>query len=343
MKSLIVRLALGILLIPAIGIAQEVSKSGNNWYVINSNASGKITIGTTGAQPVELLVNQAGTSPKGFRVNGTTGNLEGIAGTEGITTGLFGNGTVGAPSIAFQSDADGTGTGFYRAGANNPRLAINGVDFFSVAPSGTFILAEELYVPDGSAGAPSYTFNNDANTGMYSSGADTIGFATGGTRRVEVTGSGLLLQTGSILINQFGAVGTPSYTFSSDTDLGLYRASADVLGVSAGGALVASFGSFGLAMGTSQVVSTPLGTAGAPSYANTSVAGTGMYFPTTTSIGFSSGSTKRVDINSGGLDVTGELSVSGTTTASGVVCVKADGDYGQCTSVVGAGGTCTCA
>lgn len=46
--------------------------------------------------------------------------------------------------------------------------------------------------------------------------------------------------------------------------------------------------------------------------------------------------------NNGGLDITGELSISGTPTASGVLCRKADGDIGQCTSVVAAGGTCTC-
>lgn len=193
---------------------------------------------------------------------------------------LFANGTVGAPSIAFASDADGTGTGFYRAAANNPRLAINGVDFLSVAASGTFILAEEFYVPDGQNIAPSITFNNDTNTGIYRVGADEIGFSAGGAATFTVRSDRLAMAVG-------GTAAVPAITLN-DADTGFYRVAADQLGVSAGGS-------------------------------------------------------KRVEVNTGGLDVTGELSVSGTTTASGVICVKADGDYGQCTSAVGAGGTCTCA
>lgn len=46
--------------------------------------------------------------------------------------------------------------------------------------------------------------------------------------------------------------------------------------------------------------------------------------------------------DSGGLNITGELSITGAPTVSGVLCRKADGDIGQCTSVVAAGGTCTC-
>lgn len=43
----------------------------------------------------------------------------------GATLGA-GDGTVGAPSIAWTSDADGTGTGFYRPAANQVGVAING-------------------------------------------------------------------------------------------------------------------------------------------------------------------------------------------------------------------------
>lgn len=46
--------------------------------------------------------------------------------------------------------------------------------------------------------------------------------------------------------------------------------------------------------------------------------------------------------DSGGMNITGEINVSGAGTSQGVVCVKADGDFGQCSSAVGAGGTCTC-
>lgn len=44
----------------------------------------------------------------------------------------------------------------------------------------------------GSAGAPSYSFTGDTNTGMWSPGADIIGFSTGGTERVRISAAGYL-------------------------------------------------------------------------------------------------------------------------------------------------------
>lgn len=73
----------------------------------------------------------------------------------------------------------------------------------------------------GSAGAPAYTFTGDTDSGIYSSAADTIGFATGNTLRmtiantlVEVKASAILQAAGgcevyrSISVDQIGAVRT---------------------------------------------------------------------------------------------------------------------------------------
>lgn len=45
----------------------------------------------------------------------------------------------------------------------------------------------------GTAALPSYSFNGDLNTGVYSSAADTVNISTGGTLRASVTNSGLNL------------------------------------------------------------------------------------------------------------------------------------------------------
>jgi hypothetical protein len=44
---------------------------------------------------------------------------------------------------------------------------------------------------DGTAGSPSFRFNNDADTGMYRVSANTLGFSTGGSNRVTIDSSGL--------------------------------------------------------------------------------------------------------------------------------------------------------
>jgi len=53
-----------------------------------------------------------------------------------------------------------------------------------------------LAVPNGSAGAPSYSFTNDADTGIYRPGADIIAVTTGGTNRWRVDASGVVLTNG---------------------------------------------------------------------------------------------------------------------------------------------------
>jgi hypothetical protein len=43
--------------------------------------------------------------------------------------------------------------------------------------------------PDGTAALPSYTFGSDTDTGVYHIGPNSIGFTTGGTKRIEVNSS----------------------------------------------------------------------------------------------------------------------------------------------------------
>ena len=53
--------------------------------------------------------------------------------------------------------------------------------------STTFVEALTLvYTSNGSAGAPSYTFSSDANTGIYRPSADTIAFSTGGSNALTL-------------------------------------------------------------------------------------------------------------------------------------------------------------
>ena len=53
--------------------------------------------------------------------------------------------------------------------------------------SSTFVEAATLvYTSNGSAGAPSYTFSTDANTGIYRPSADTIAFSTGGSNALTL-------------------------------------------------------------------------------------------------------------------------------------------------------------
>jgi len=62
-----------------------------------------------------------------------------------------------------------------------------------VTPSGG--ASFPLLAPLGTAGAPSYSFTGDDNTGLFSSGADTLNFSTGGTSRFSIGSTNSIAST----------------------------------------------------------------------------------------------------------------------------------------------------
>ena len=80
-------------------------------------------------------------------------------------------------TVAYQWWAD-TNTGILkiRNSANNAWVELLQLD-------GT------LTLEDGSASTPALAFRDDLNTGIFSAGADTVNIATGGTERLEISGS----------------------------------------------------------------------------------------------------------------------------------------------------------
>ena len=121
--------------------------------------------------------------------------------------------------------------------------------------------------PDGSAGAPAYSFADDTNTGMYSDGSDSISFATGGTQRLDVDGGGI---KGKVSFSApLGSASAPGFNFDGDTDTGMYRHASNTLGVTAGGTQAARF--------TSNGIRVPNGSAATPSYTFINDSNTGFY------------------------------------------------------------------
>jgi hypothetical protein len=51
---------------------------------------------------------------------------------------------------------------------------------------------EKVRAGNGYAGEPTFTFTGDTNTGMYNVGADSVGFATAGVKRLEITAAGAM-------------------------------------------------------------------------------------------------------------------------------------------------------
>lgn len=168
------------------------------------------------------------------------------------------NGSAASPSYSFASDL-------------NTGMTLSGVDEISFAAGGAYSLRIEtsfvrtfkhiipdvtntntlgnitsafsrLFVNAGTAGAPSSTFGGDDDTGVFSPGANRLGFATGGAEHWEVTSAGDLSVFGTTerLIIADGSVAIPAINFAGDPDTGLYRNTNNQFRLVAGANIVAT-------------------------------------------------------------------------------------------------------
>jgi hypothetical protein len=98
----------------------------------------------------------------------------------------------------------------------------------TINSTGQTVVANELVGSAGSAASPSYTFNGDENTGMFSASADQLSFGCAGA---EV----LRLENDQIMHYTNGSAAAPSFSFRTDPDTGVYRYGLNNLGFAAGG------------------------------------------------------------------------------------------------------------
>ena len=92
----------------------------------------------------------------------------------------------------------------------------------------------------GSTSAPTYSFSADTDTGIFLGGASNMGLVAGGVSYINIGGLGIVELTRR-LRNVDGTAALPSYSFSGDTDTGIYTASTDELNISLGGTRVFDF------------------------------------------------------------------------------------------------------
>jgi hypothetical protein len=158
-----------------------------------------------------------------------------------------------------------------------------------------------------------------------------------------------------------GSVGSPGYSFASDSNCGFYRIAADQIGASCAGAKVLDISATGLGVtGTltsssaitatsssitagAHLVATTIvfagnGTKTAPSYGFTSDADNGLYLVGANSPGMSAGDTKVQEWVTTGTTVTGTLTATGALSAASVtgsmVAAQADQETATSTATI---------
>jgi len=166
-----------------------------------------------------------------------------IAGTKtwDITSSAFGKDAVGYPVMknlvasstvpSLLPNAGDTNTGIGWVSADTLSLIAGGVGTININTLGIKLI-------NGTAANPAYTFINDPNTGIYSYGADVLGFSIGGNLRAKLQSNGFSLETGTDrpkMLNEDATGINPNLIPSQgDTDTGLGWNAADELSLIAG-------------------------------------------------------------------------------------------------------------
>lgn len=263
----------------------------NDAYLRGRNAADSADVNILKVNASDVI--QIGNSTSDILIDGANINLTGtLTFGSGMPSITFPAGTVSAPGITFTGDPD---SGFFSSAANTVNLATGGTERWKVDISAVTSTLPRV-APLGAVGTPSYTFTGDLNTGIYSSGADTVDIATNGVQRVSVSTSA----TTSTLpvVHPLGAVGTPSMTFSGDLNTGVYSSGADTVDIATNGVQRVS-------ISTSATTSTlpivfPAGSSSAPGLAFSGDLNTGIYSLGADLFGIATGGTERVRVDSVG-------------------------------------------
>lgn len=153
-------------------------------------------------------------------------------------------GSAAAPTYSFVGETD---VGMYSPAADQLGFSVVGVQRLNITTTAINPLlpvAAQL----GSANAPTYSFTGDSNTGAFSPGADQWAVTTGGVQRLTV--STTAFTTSLPLYTPLGSVGAPSFSFTGDTDTGIYSPGANTVSLVTGGVEK-------IRLGTSPVVISP--------------------------------------------------------------------------------------
>jgi hypothetical protein len=131
----------------------------------------------------------------------------------------------GAARQLLQTDAAGTGVEWTNSIDLPGTLDVTGASTLD----STLSVAGVAIFAAGSAGSPSLTFTENANTGVYTPGADQVSVATGGTERLRID------STGQIEAVSLGTAAAPTYSFTTDPNTGIYSPGADQVALATGG------------------------------------------------------------------------------------------------------------
>ena len=101
------------------------------------------------------------------------------------------------------------------------------MSFFKSGQRPTTATFDNTENPTGLTSAPSISFSNDQDTGVYRPSANTLGLVAGGATTVKITPTQIVLSDGT--------EAAPGLAFDSDRNTGLYRPDAETIAIATNG------------------------------------------------------------------------------------------------------------
>jgi len=147
---------------------------------------------------------------------------------------LTGNVTTSSSSIVdfgsgqFYKDTNGN----VGIGTSSPaqKLSVAG----NIAATGSIDCGTQfLGLSTDSAAAPSFSFTGDTDTGIFRTGTNTLGLTTGGTVRLTLSTTALVSTLPFDAPD--GTAAQPAFTFSGDSNTGMFRPASDTIAFAEGG------------------------------------------------------------------------------------------------------------
>jgi hypothetical protein len=159
--------------------------------------AGNVGIGTnTPTEKLEVAGNvkvQGGLTAGGVPVLTSTSSGSGLTNlnASALTTGTVTAARLPVEAVQLTATQTLTNKTLQSATLAGTTVATGNVGIQTSAPQGALTIGGgQLTVPVGSAAAPTYTFNDNLNTGLFSSGTNSVSLATNGIERFRVYGTG---------------------------------------------------------------------------------------------------------------------------------------------------------
>jgi hypothetical protein len=143
------------------------------------------------------------------------------------------------------------------------------------ASDGVVEFADPTEFSDGNAAAPGVAFNTNPDMGMFVIGADNLGLSVAGVQKLGIDAN--IATWATVQRGSSGSAGAPQYSFSAESNLGIFRPGAAQLGFTAAGVeqFRISAGNISLLGDTVQLRGVD-GTIAAPGYSFVADTGLGM-------------------------------------------------------------------